>query len=263
MTPNPVVSARKVREAVAMSLGISPAAFRLYSDSRERGEDGGGAQASGVVVRDNVLSLTGPFVADDDPCAGFFGDAAVTAMAVSEALAGMDGDIFLDLNSPGGVLDTGTAIGGAVDDYDKGKVTARVRGTAASAATVPMVRADEILVDEMASVMIHYPLLMVIGNASDLRDAADRLDNYEAAMERMYVQRRNMDEDAVKAAMSEETFFVGEQIVTVGLADGLIAGSRTEDGATDPPEETDPMAVMMANLPQQRFANRLAERLEV
>ena len=273
MTPNPVVSARKVREAVAMSLGISPVAFRRFNDSRERvssEDDGGGAQSSGVVVRGNVLSLTGPFVADDDPCAGFFGEAVVSAMAVQEALDGLSGEIFLDINSPGGVLDTGTAIGGAVDDYrekDGNRVTARVRAMAASAATIPMVRADEVLVDALGAVMIHYPLVMVIGNATDLREAADRLDNYEQAMEKMYVQRRDMTLDNVRSAMGEETFFVGDQAVDIRLADGLMAvPTGAADAAGDSGDESteeDPMVVMTANLPQRQFNRFLAERLGV
>ena len=259
-----------------MSLGISPLALDRFFDTRiksnaEEGETSTGNitnYSPGVIVRGDVLSLVGPFVSDDDPCAGWFGDAYVDARSVRDALDNMEGDIFLDLDSPGGVLDTGTAIGGAVDDYRKAgnRVTARVRSLAASAATVPMVRSDEILIDEIGAVMIHAPMVLAIGNATDLREMADRLERYETAMASMYEQRRSMTADAVREAMQDETFFVGEQAVGVGLVDGVLAVPETAEAAnetdSDETAEADSMALMMANLPV-RQVGKLAARLGV
>lgn len=159
------------------------------------------------------------FVGDDWMDEGF------TAKGVVRALAEAEGDIVVRVNSGGGYAFDGAAIHAALSAYP-GKVTVRVEGIAASAASLIAMAGDEIVMAAGAMMMIHDPRNVSIGTADDHRREADALeklaDNYAA----LYAERSGLQKDSVRALMQSETWMTGEDAVSSGFAD------RVDDGAS-------------------------------
>ena len=159
---------RTAVEMTAFRAGVHLLAHRKFRAALN--QDGGGEKrlrlSPGVSVKGNTINAVGTFFPDDWDWEDSYGPAVITARAIREAFDQVGGEVFLDLDSDGGYLDTGKAVAGAVDDFrsrDGNSVVARVRSIAASAATLPMIRADRILVDELAEVMIHPPMTIAAG----------------------------------------------------------------------------------------------------
>ena len=104
-------------------LGVTPLAAARWSES--------GPQAgAGVSVVDSELRLYGPVMSGAE--AEMWGlESVVTDTGAREALDGMEGDIVVALNSPGGDVWAGVAIHSALSAYS-GAVNIRVDGVAAS-----------------------------------------------------------------------------------------------------------------------------------
>ncbi len=87
----------------------------------------------------------------------------VTPKDFANDLAALDGkDLVLRINSPGGDVFAANAIYNQLKDY-KGKVTARVDGMCASAATIVACAADSVSMPANAVFMIHNPAVGLIG----------------------------------------------------------------------------------------------------
>lgn len=157
----------------------------------------------------------------------------VTAKRVSAALRQMDGagEIFVDINSPGGDFFEGVAIYNALRT-SPAKVTVRVLGVAASAASVIAMAGDEIEIAPSAFLMVHNAWAVTVGNRYDLQDAIKTLEPFDDAMATLYAERAGVEKKVAQGWMDGETYFNGTQAVELGLADSLLeAGSIAEDGA--------------------------------
>ncbi|BEN40789.1 hypothetical protein SMKC049_25810 [Serratia marcescens] len=79
----------------------------------------------------------------------------VTAKRIAGALRSMNGaDVTVNINSPGGDMFEGLAIYNLLREY-QGKVTVKVLGLAASAASIIAMAGDEIQIGRGAFLMIH------------------------------------------------------------------------------------------------------------
>ncbi|MGP4107389.1 head maturation protease, ClpP-related [Virgibacillus sp. L01] len=83
--------------------------------------------------------------------------------------------INLYINSPGGAVFEGVAIGNMLKRHSA-HVNGYVDALAASIASVILMAANTIHMPKNAMLMIHNALNFVIGNATELRKAADDLD---------------------------------------------------------------------------------------
>ena len=96
--------------------------------------------------------------------------------AVAEFLAEADGDdVVFMINSPGGSVASAADICSQMDLY-AGKVTCRIVGDAASAASFIAATGDRVEVGTLSMVMIHAPWLIAAGNSNELRRLAEMLD---------------------------------------------------------------------------------------
>lgn len=88
----------------------------------------------------------------------------VTAKRISAALRSIgDKDVVVNVNSPGGDFFEGVAIYNLLREH-AGKVTVRVLGVAASAASVIAMAGDEILMGDGSFLMIHNAWAVAVGN---------------------------------------------------------------------------------------------------
>lgn len=130
-------------------------------------------------------------------------------------------DILLTVNSPGGSVFDGLAMYNALSAArNKGtKITARVMGIAASAASFVIMAANEIEMPENSMMMVHYASGLAWGNADTMRETADILDKIDASIVGVYVARTGKDEKDVRALLEAETYLTAQEAKDAGFAD--------------------------------------------
>jgi ATP-dependent Clp protease, protease subunit len=160
----------------------------------------------------------------------FWTGGGVTSKRVAAALRAIgDQEVFVDLNSPGGDFFEGVAIYNALRAHPK-KVTVRVLGLAASAASVIAMAGDEIQIGKAGFLMVHNAWVVAIGNRHDLAEAAKTMEPFDDAMATLYAERAKVKKSKAAEWMDNETWFNGEQAVSEGLADAFLPADQvTED----------------------------------
>ena len=191
---------------------LGAAQFDARPDALERWEPGIRAAAEG----DNAISIY-------DAIGESWDGSGVTVKRISAALRsiGSGADVTVNVNSPGGDFFEGVAIYNALREH-KGKVTVRVLGLAASAASVIAMAGDEILMGDGAFLMVHNAWAVAIGNRHDMRDAADRLEPFDAAMANLYAKRTGISVAEAAALMDKETWIGADRAVADGFATGHV-----------------------------------------
>lgn len=154
----------------------------------------------------------------------------VTAKRIGAALRSIGPkDVTVNINSPGGDFFEGVAIYNLLREHPA-KVTVRVMGLAASAASVIAMAGDEILMGDGSFIMIHNAWAVAIGNRHDMRAASDQLEPFDAAMADVYAARTGMSAKDAAAMMDKETWIGARQAVEDGFATGMIEeGQITKD----------------------------------
>lgn len=162
----------------------------------------------------------------------------VTARRVQEALRRAGGQpVTVNINSPGGDMFEGLAIYNVLREHPA-KVTVKVLGIAASAASIIAMAADEIIMSLGSMMMIHNAWAMVIGNRHDFADAASVFETFDRSMASIYAARTGMDETAVLAMMDGEaraadgTYMTADEAVAKGFADSVSSERAVEAPAS-------------------------------
>jgi ATP-dependent protease ClpP protease subunit len=171
----------------------------------------------------------------------FWSGDGFTAKKLGGILRGMSGrDVVLNINSPGGDVFEGLAIYNMLRDHP-GKVTARIIGVAASAASFIAMAADEIQIGKAASMMIHNTQTIVAGDRHALRDVADWQEQFDAMLAAIYSERTGMTDKEVGKMLDAETWILGAAAVDQGFADGLLSADtvRQEPSVTNSVREVE------------------------
>lgn len=128
--------------------------------------------------------------------ADFWGD-GVTASRIAGALRSMNGGaVTVNINSPGGDMFEGLAIYNLLREYE-GKVTVKVLGLAASAASIIAMAGDEVQIGRGAFLMIHNCWVYAMGNRHDLAQIAADMAPFDKAMSDIYQARSGLDSAAI------------------------------------------------------------------
>ena len=164
---------------------------------------------------DNTISILDTIGED------WFGE-GVTAKRISAALRSIgDKDVVVNINSGGGDFFEGVAIYNLLRSHPA-KVTVRVLGLAASAASVIAMAGDEIQVAQNGFLMIHNSWVVAVGNRFDLIEAASTMEPFDQSMAELYADRAGVDPEVAAQWMADETWFSGQKAVDDGLADSLL-----------------------------------------
>jgi ATP-dependent protease ClpP protease subunit len=144
--------------------------------------------------------------------------------------------IDLHINSPGGYVFDGVSIYSALKNH-KAPVTTYVDGLAASAASFIAMAGDEIVIEKPARMMIHDAMGVGIGNAADMREYADLLDETSETIAGIYADRAGGKPADWRAAMLANgtfgTWYSAHAAVDAGLADRVANDSPApEDRAS-------------------------------
>lgn len=151
----------------------------------------------------------------------------VTAKRISAALRsiGATTPVTVNINSPGGNTFEGIAIYNLLREH-KAHVTVRVLGVAASAASVIAMAGDTIEIGRSSFFMIHNAWVMAIGNRNELREVADWLEPFDAAMADVYATRTGIELGQIQTLMDRETWINGTEAVEDGFADALLSADQ-------------------------------------
>lgn len=130
--------------------------------------------------------------------------------------------INIYINSYGGSVFEGTAIYNQLRRHPAHK-TVYIDGFACSIASVIAMAGDEIIMPRNALMMIHNMWMSAVGNAAELRKAADDLDVINAAGRGAYLAKAGdkLPEEKLIEMMDAETWLTAEDCITYGLADRL------------------------------------------
>lgn len=129
-------------------------------------------------------------------------------------------EIRIFINSYGGEVFEGTAIYNQLKRHKARKVV-YVDGFACSIASVIAMAGDEVIMPRNTMMMIHDMRMATVGNARQLRKAADDLEAINAAGRQAYLSKAGdrLTETRLRHLMEAETWLSAAQCIELGLAD--------------------------------------------
>ncbi|MBO4279909.1 MAG: Clp protease ClpP, partial [Spirochaetales bacterium] len=123
----------------------------------------------------------------------WFDDDITPEMFRSELNSGT-GPVTVWINSPGGDCIAASRIYTMLSQYP-GKVTIKIDGVAASAASVIAMAGDEVLMAPPAMMMIHNPATMAFGDHNDMKAAEKMLDEVKESIINAYEIKTHLPRD--------------------------------------------------------------------
>jgi len=151
----------------------------------------------------------------------WFTGGGITAKNFQKELAGIKaGQIDLHINSPGGLVFDGITIYNLLKQHPA-NVTTYIDGLAASIASVIALAGDKVVMAENALFMVHQPFGMVAGNATDMRDFADKLDKVGGAISQTYLSKTGKTDEEIKTLLDAETWMTADEALEMGFIDEI------------------------------------------
>lgn len=160
----------------------------------------------------------------------------VTAQLLFLESENPDKEIFMYINSPGGVVTSGLAMYDTMQ-YIRPKVSTVCTGQAASMGSLLLTAGAEGMRFALpnARVMVHQPLGGYQGQATDIEIHARETIAIRDRLYNIYVKHTGKTFDEVKEALERDNFMSPEQALEFGLIDKV--GATREDFGTDTPSE--------------------------
>lgn len=173
----------------------------------------------------------------------WYGD-GVTVNRIDAALRAIgERDVTVYINSPGGDMFEGIAIYNRLREHSH-KVTTKVLGMAASAASIIYLAGSERQVASSAFLMIHNCWTVLAGNRHYLRDVADDMQEFDAAMADLYAETSGQAVADMAEMMDDETFIRGKRAVELGLATGLLSADEVAERDTEESRQNNALKAM-------------------
>lgn len=145
----------------------------------------------------------------------------VTPKQFKDELNADSGDIAVWINSPGGDCFAAAQIYNMLCDY-AGKVTVKIDGIAASAASVIAMAGDEIQVSPVSMLMIHNPATMAMGDMHEMKKAAAMLGEVKESIINAYEKKTGLARNKISKLMDDETWMDANKALELGFADKVI-----------------------------------------
>lgn len=166
-----------------------------------------------------VLELYGTIAEES-----WFDDDITPKMFHDELFSG-SGDIVIWINSPGGDCIAASQIYSMLMDY-KGKVTIKIDGIAASAASVIAMAGTEVLMAPTALMMIHNPATIAFGDHTDMQKAIEMLSEVKESIINAYEIKTGQSRAKLSHMMDSETWMNANKAIELGFADGLLEDDK-------------------------------------
>ena len=162
----------------------------------------------------------------------WFGD-EVTPKQFKSELTNESGDITIWINSPGGDVFAASQIYNMLMDY-KGKVTVKIDGVAASAASVIAMAGGEVHMSPVSMMMIHNPMTIAFGDTVEMEKAINMLSEVKESIINAYELKTGLSRTELSDLMDAESWFNSKKAVEMGFADEVMFVNKSE---SDSPEE--------------------------
>ena len=132
--------------------------------------------------------------------------------------------LTLRVNSPGGIVTEAVAMRGILCAAGFEKISIRIEGLCASAATIiATIPGAHVQIAPGSEYMIHNPWTIDWGNAEQFEHTAQHLRAEEATTRAFYAKKTGQTDEQIKAWMDAETWFTAEYAVKNGFCDELLA----------------------------------------
>lgn len=169
--------------------------------------------------------------------------------------------VTVNVNSPGGDMFEGFAIYNLLREHPA-KVTVKVMGIAASAASIIAMAGDEVLMGTGSVMMIHNAWGLTIGNRHDFADAANVFETFDQSMASIYSARTGLKNADVMAMLdgpsrsSDGTYMTAAEAIEKGFADQEIDGEATASPIASIPADILARRRMEAALAKQGMSRK-------
>ncbi len=171
---------------------------------------------------ETILRLDGPIAKES-----WFGDEVTPALFLSE-LENHPGDLTVWINSPGGDVFAASQIYTMLMDH-QGKITVKIEGLAASAASVIAMAGDEVLMSPSSIMMIHNPTTIAEGWKDEMARAVNILDEVKASIINAYEIKTGLSRTDISRLMDDETWMNARKARELGFCDDyLFTGEESE-----------------------------------
>ncbi len=139
-------------------------------------------------------------------------------------------DIFMYINSPGGVVSSGLAMYDTMQ-YIRPEVATVCMGQAASMGSLLLAAGEKgkRFCLPNAKIMIHQPSGGYQGQATDIEIHAKEVLRTKARLNEIYETHTGQKLDIIEAAMERDNFMTGAEAVAFGLIDEVVAKRPVED----------------------------------
>lgn len=177
-----------------------------------------------VETTERVLELNGTIAEES-----WFDDDVTPQLFKDELNAG-NGDITVWINSPGGDCVAAAQIYNMLSNY-AGKVTVKIDGIAASAASVIAMAGDAVLVSPVSMMMIHNPATIAWGDSAEMQKAVAMLEEVKESIINAYEIKTGLDRKKLSKLMDAETWMDANSAIEMGFADEIMQRNTAEDMA--------------------------------
>ena len=145
----------------------------------------------------------------------------VTPKQFSADLAKVKGDLTIWINSGGGDCFAASQIYTMLKEHN-GKITVKIDGIAASAASVIAMSGDEVLMSPTSLMMVHNPASLIFGEVQDLEQGIEMLNEVKESIINAYVLKTGLSRTKLSNMMDSETWFSAKKAVDLGFADAMM-----------------------------------------
>ena len=145
-----------------------------------------------------------------------------------EELFSGEGDVVVFLNSPGGDCVAASQIYTMLLEY-KGKVTVKIDGIAASAASVIAMAGDTVLMAPTGMMLVHNPMTAAFGNKAEMEKAIEMLEEVKESIINAYERKTGLSRQKLSRLMDAATWMNARRAIELGFADGMLGDSAAEE----------------------------------
>ena len=160
----------------------------------------------------------------------------ITPEMFREELSKVKGNLTVWLNSPGGDCFSASQIYTMLRNHN-GKITVKIDGIAASAASVVAMAGDETLISPTGMIMIHNPMTVAWGNKSDMEKAISVLEEVKESIINAYLRKTNLSRAKISRLMDEETWMNAEKALQLGFVDDILFTDKKTETSPAPESE--------------------------
>ncbi len=172
-------------------------------------------QETKLEQKERILFLNGTIAEES-----WFND-DVTPQIFKNELNSGTGNITVWINSPGGDCVAAAQIYNMLREYE-GKVTVKIDGIAASAASVIAMAGDTVLMSPVSMLMIHNPMTIAFGDSAEMQKAINMLKSVKDSIINAYELKTGLSRTKLAHMMDAETWMDAGKAVELGFADDII-----------------------------------------